>query len=401
MENPDFNEESSAPLPANEEGGLEQDVAEESGLVLPEGDASAAMTGTAASQKRYMFRFHVTARTTYDDNIFIQEKKPESDLIWSIAPGFLLGVGDMGERKGSYAAVSYDANAYLFTDHANLDSVDHDASLRVQWAGVKLTLAGYATFRDLTGTNNETADRINRKTYETGVTGTYVVSDKTTLGAEISGSVSDYVNQLDTTGADLRFWGDHQISVLTKVGLGATLGYVDVSQGSAQTFQQLLARLNYAAGEKLDLTLQAGGELRQIEDGDTQTTPVFSLAATYSPYALLTLRLEGYRRVQPSIIAAGANTAVTGAGLNLNYRFLARFEATAAGSYEHSSYEGVSDNVSISRSDDYFLFRFGLGYAIAEHFRLGAFYQFRTNESTATNRSFDNHQVGLEAGLQF
>ena len=395
LEDPDFREETSVQLAEGED--LSNDA--QSGLILPESDEGALQP--TGSQKPYSLHFRVTTRSTYDDNIFIQETNTEADLIWSIAPGVVFGLGDMAERKGPYVAVSYDANAFLFTDHDDLNSIDHDAALRVQWTGAKLTLTGHAIFRDLTGTNNETADRINRKTYDAGLAGTYVVSDKTTLGAELSGNISDYRRQLDTEGADLRFWGDHQIGVLTKVGLGATFGFVDVSQGSAQAFQQLLSRLNYAAGEKLDLTAQVGGELRQIEDGETQATPVFSLAATYSPYPLLKMRVDGYRRVQPSIVAAGANTELTGASLNVTYRFLARFEASASASYEHTEYDGVSDDTPISRDDDYFLSRFGLGYAFGDHVRVGAFYLTRTNDSTQANRSFDNNQVGVEATVSF
>jgi hypothetical protein len=310
-------------------------------------------------------------------------------------------MGDLREQKGTFFALSYDATAFVFSDHSDLNSIDHDASLRAQWAGSKLTLGSHVNFRDLTGTSNELADRVNQKVYEAGVTATYAWSDLTTLGAELSGQISDYRNHVDTREARLRLWADHEISVLTKLGIGVTLGRVDVSGGRAQTYEQLLARVNYAAATKVDLMLQVGGELRQIEGGDSQATPVFSLAATYSPTVLLKLRLDGYRRVQPSIVDAGANTVTTGTSLNVTYRFHERFELSLGGAYEHADYESVEREGAHARTDNYFLARVGQSYAFTANTRLGAFYQFRTNDSTRKNRSFDNQQVGLELSVAF
>jgi hypothetical protein len=388
-------------LDAGQDPAADMDLieAEDSGLVT---DGEGALGGpVTVPQKRTTVQFRVTARATYDDNIFIQEKNAKSDLILSVAPGFSLGYGDVAERKDAFIVLSYDATAYFFTDHPNLNSVDHDASLRGQWSGSKLTLGSFVAFHDLTGTNNETADRVNRKLYEAGITATYTMSEVTTLGAELNESVSDYANYLDTQETALRLWADHNVSVLTKVGLGVTLGQVDVSEGSSQTYEQLLLRVNYAAGSKVDLGLQVGGELRQIESGHAQATPVFSLQATYSPYDLLKVRLNGYRRVQPSIIDSGANTVTTGVGLDFSYRFLERFELNAGGAYERAAYESLDGGKSRARTDNYYLLRASLSYALRENIGAGVFYQFRTNDSTASDHSFDNQQVGFDMAVSF
>jgi hypothetical protein len=174
-----------------------------------------------------------------------------------------------------------------------------------------------------------------------------------------------------------------------------------VSQGSAQTFEQLLLRANYAAGSKVDVALELGGELRHIENGTTMATPVFSLQAIYTPYDLLRVRVDAYRRAQPSIINSGANTVLTGVGLDLRYRFLQRWEVGVGAAYEHTDYKAIGGPELAPRADDYFLLRLSQGYLLTEYSRVLAFYQYRTNNSTQANRSFDNQQAGLELSVTY
>lgn len=365
-------------------------------------DATAAEIPQEAAPKARPLTFRVSVNATYDDNIYIQAKNPTSDLLWSLSPGVTLGVGDLTGRKGGFATLRYDGKAFYFTNNSELNSVDQVAALEVQWAGAKLTLGGTLGFSNITSPNTETGDRLNQKRYEAGLTATHDWSEKTTLGAAVSGQLVDSKDQLNTQGGDLRMWADHEVSVLTKLGLGLKVGFVDVSEGSRQTFEQLLVRVNYAAASKVNVRLEVGGELRQIESGGhADVTPVFALQANYSPYELLTVQLDGYRRVQPSIIDAGANTVVTGAGVRIGYRFLQRFELSVGGAYEQSNYEALGSGSSSPRTDDYYLARIGLSYAFAESMRLTGFYQYRTNESTEADRSFDNQQTGLEFSFAF
>ncbi|HTD68139.1 MAG TPA: hypothetical protein VK846_16565, partial [Candidatus Limnocylindria bacterium] len=55
-------------------------------------------------------------------------------------------------------------------------------------------------------------------------------------------------------------------------------------------------------------------------------------------------------------------------------------------------------NVRATRQDDYFLMRYGLEAIIGRSWTVGLFHQYREDISTDKRFSFDNNQVGIQAG---
>lgn len=372
------------------EPGDEADLGEGAG---PETVPTAAAPAAPAAKRKLGFR--VTVQSTYDSNIFIQEKNPTSDLIFSVAPGMTVGVGDVTDRKGTFALFSYDATLYAFLDNPNLDTVNHDAALQVQWAGARLTLDSSLTFRDLTETDTELGQRIRRRIYDGRIRASYAWSAKTTLGAELNNTYTDYDRQLDSEETSLALFGDYTLSQLTQVGLGVTLGRQQVTGEQAQTYEQLLARLKYALASKVDFEMQAGGEVRQSGGGGTRVTPVVQMEATWSPSPLWRVSLDGYRRVQPSISQSDSDATNTGLTASVFYKFLDRFEVGLTEGFERSDYGAVGGGSSVDRHDNYFMSMLELDYRLTEAIHLDIFYLIRTNDSTATDRSFHDQQIGI------
>jgi opacity protein-like surface antigen len=71
------------------------------------------------------------------------------------------------------------------------------------------------------------------------------------------------------------------------------------------------------------------------------------------------------------------------------------------GGYENSDYTANRLGVIALRNDDYFFTRLGMDWALADRLTVGAYYQFRKNDSTDASHSFDNHQVGINAVYHF
>ena len=53
------------------------------------------------------------------------------------------------------------------------------------------------------------------------------------------------------------------------------------------------------------------------------------------------------------------------------------------------------------RNDNYFFGQLELDANLMDRLTVGVFYQYRNNDSTDANRTFDNHQVGLNVGYRF
>ncbi len=344
------------------------------------------------------FRARVSAN--YDDNIFIQNRNQEADVLFHLAPGFTYVRGDTA-LKDSFLSLSYDADAILFLDHSYLDSVDHNALLRAQWHPGRVTLGGFFQFQDLTGSDNDVGARVNRRVYVGGLSVIWPWSVMTALEIDLEARQSDYVTQLDSTEALVRSWMTYQYSPVTAVSVGLTAGALEVSGSGRQNYVQALGRVNYEVASKTSIQMRAGVELRDREDSRSTVTPVFNVGAVYTPYPLLDVRFDAYRLVQPSISAAGVNTVVTGVGAGVNYRFLRYFGARLGGGFEHSEYDQPSGASGAGRNDDYFFVRSGLQYLLNDHCTIGAFYEFRRNASSQSDRSFQNNQVGFEMSVAF
>jgi hypothetical protein len=355
----------------------------------------------AKPSKPYDIHFRATANATYDDNIFIQENHQQSDFVIGLSAGATLGIGDAEKKKDGYLIASYDITPFFFVKNPSLDSVDHDASLRGQWHGTLLTLGGALRFLDLTGSDKDAGERVNRKIYDGELTADYIYGEKTHLASAFRFQMSDYARQIDTKETSVAVWADYQLTPLIATGAGLTLGYVDVQSSSSQIYEQINARANYALATKVSVGLSAGVEFRQVENGPANATPVFSLKADYSPYELLKLTLTGYRRVMPSIIERHENTNVTGVSAAMRERFLEKFEATLTGGFENTDYQAQGSNSSVNRTENYYFGRLDVTYSLSEQWRLGAFLERRSNASTEDGRSFDQNQTGINISFNF
>lgn len=350
--------------------------------------------------RAWVVQFRVHASATYDDNIFIQAHNKESDLVIHVAPGITYVVGDT-KLEGSYLSLRYDADASFFLDHSALNSVDHDVLLRGQWQSGRLTLGGFFQFQDLTGGNNDAGGRVNRKLFSGGTSARLQWSEKTALELEVEERKSDNQTEIDTQESIVRTWAEYEYSSLTAVSVGVTAGTVEVTGGGRQNYVQLLGRLKYEVAAKVKLQMHGGFEVRDYAHGSSTVTPVFDLSGVYTPYELLNLSLDAYRNVQPSITVAGVDTIVTGVKAGVNYRLLGRLSSSLTGGYERSEYARENGGLGDARNDSYFFVRGGLQYPLTENWRIGAFHDFRRNDSSQDDRSFQNKQTGLEMALAF
>lgn len=367
---------------------------------LPDGGAPYA-SPDAKPRKPYDLHFRAAANATYDDNIFIQERDTQSDFVMGFTAGATLGIGDVEKKTDGFLIASYDITPFFFAKNPSLNSINHDASLRTQWHGALLTLGGVLRFLDLSGSDKDAGSRVNRKLYDAELTAAYAYGEKTSLGSEFRLQRSDYSRQIDTTETGLSVWADYQLTPLIATGVGAALGYVDVQDSGGQVYERLNGRAKYALAAKVNVGLSAGVEFRQVENGRSNVTPVFSLEADYSPYELLKFTLSAYRRVMPSIISRNENTNATGMSIAMRERFLQKFEATLTGGYENTDYQAQGSDFSVNRNEDYFFGRLDVSCLLSEQWRTGAFVELRSNTSTQEDRSFDQHQIGVSVAFNF
>jgi len=353
--------------------------------------------------------YGIRGSVVYDDNIYISHTNKQSDVLWTIAPSVTLGAGDYHEQQASLLSISYTPSFIFFTDQSRNNAIDHDAQLNAQWRQDPWKLGLQQSYQNYSGALVDVGNRVDRQIYNTALEAVYELTPKTSFELDGRQSINNFKSLRSYNEWQAAGWMDYEVMPLLKTGLGFTGGFVDVTPGANQTYQQVLARATYSLTELLDVRASAGGELREFEGGqNNRANPVFTLGATYRPRENTSLKLDAYRRSQASAIqvqslgqAQDQNYTTTGFSGSVRQVLFENYALNLTGGYENSDYTSNIRGQAANRNDNYFFAQFALDANLLDKLTVGVFYQYRNNDSTDNTRSFDNHQVGLNISYRF
>jgi hypothetical protein len=201
-------------------------------------------------------------------------------------------------------------------------------------------------------------------------------------------------------------WGgdvyvNHVVSPKVTAGVGASGGYIDVSDSPHQTYERGLLRLTYAATGKLDLEANAGGEWRQYDSGRPSTViPVLGVAAAFRPAEATSVTLEAHRRETVSLFQ-GQDYVTTGVSMGVRQRLVERCQVSLTGTYENREYKEAEPTASTARQDDFYLLRVGIAVTLFKEWTADGFYQYQRNNSNASGGEIEDNQVLLRTTVKF
>jgi hypothetical protein len=350
------------------------------------------------------FGVHLSAEgsVVYNDNIYIQRTEKTSDLIWTLTPHLALGAGDYLQKEESWLAVDYSPSFILFTNHGSNDAIDQDARLNFEWRPASWTFGVKQGYQKDSGPIAEAGDRVNRSVYDTDLYIKYDLSPKTTFELDGDQSVNDYEQPLFSYNLwTVAGWMDYWMTPKVKLGVGATGGFLDVTQNPNQTYQQGLVRAEYDLSENVKIQGSAGGELREFQSGQgNRLNGLFSLGATYMPWVNTTLLLDAYRRDESSLVATGQNYTVTGLSAGICQVIADKYTLSLIGGFDHSNYYATVRGGGADSPYDYFFIRSGIDWHMSDQFTVGLFYQYQENESSGAI-GFNNNLSGVNLTYHF
>jgi len=358
-------------------------------------DYSLGLTGPG-SKWRLRPRFSITG--IFDDNIYLSSNNKVSDFYFAISPGATLSYGP--EESALKVRADYTASFLVFTKESSQDTVDQNAVARISYAMSKLTLGLNLGIQSLSGASIDVGDRVRRQVYYVGVMSNYVLDEKFSVDLNGDETLADYHGYLDSNETRIQSWLNYQAAGKLRVSLGSTVGFLDVQDGSGQTYEQLLGRVNYDATGKLVVYASGGVDLRQSDT--TNVSPVFSIGAAYSPYATTTITLDIHERIYGSAALVGQDYRATGMFVTLNQQLRPSLSMFLSLGYENASYFAVQDGIAANRRDNYYFARVGPEWRVKPWCNLSSFYEFSKNDSTGIgSRSFTRNRVGVQANFSF
>lgn len=359
------------------------------------------ITDDSAKDKRFKITPHISVGLRYDSNIFVDDENSKGDLILTVAPGVSVRYGSSQSTLELFA--DYTAGANFFSDETSLDGIDHFFRLGLTSRLNKLTVGFRVGVELVDGSDVEAGERVKRTNYYAGFTTEYQISEKTSVEFNGDYRLSDYNALLDSDETRAQIFLNYLLLPKVRVGVGGTLGFLDVDGSPGQTYEQALLRATYTISGRLTLNGNVGAEFRQFGgERDDLVTPVFGAGFAWTPFDGTMITVDGRRRIYGSASLGRQDYAATGGVVNLRQRFLSDFFFSLALGYEHASYFETVDGVNADREDNYFYIRPGLQWQIRDRWTMGIFYTYSENLSDGEgSNSFSRDQIGLQTSIAF
>ncbi|PAW76849.1 MAG: hypothetical protein B9S33_20590 [Pedosphaera sp. Tous-C6FEB] len=390
----------------------------------------AGLAGASAQDSAPLFKVgsvevrpHASYSIVYDDNIFLEHKSKavvptkgnagrDHDFVHTITPGLRLNAGDAAARQSAYFDANYDLAVTRFTDYTGSDAIDHNGKIELGGKLNRLSISlsqALVSASDADAANLAANGRTKRKTWTTDVGFDYEVSEKTSLGLALNQEIGDYEAPLvDSTDRSASLTLDYQVLPKVKMGVGATMGYLEVDGAGNpnSSYQQGVVRLAWAATEKLTVRGDAGFEHRNVQAVGAKDPNefIFALAVDWKASEKTTVTLSGERGTKVS----NAN----GTQLNQETSFTAAvkhglWEGVTVGldgGYSLGQYSATAAAGAAGLRDDAYVFaKPSVSYRFMERAQASVFYQYRRNDSNliGNGNDFYNNQLGLELSYRF
>jgi hypothetical protein len=363
-----------------------------------------------------------------DDNLLFTSTHQESDLAWTLQPGLQAVAGDdaalIAYRDQGYDPINLTpgslivqppeawtgkiftldyAPRFKFYDQYTADNaIDEFATVNLLWPMNKLILGFRQDYQLQKATIIEANQFATTETISTALTAAYQFGDKTSVESDFHRISIDYdaPGLIGYTEYNTEDWFNYDLTESMPVSVGVLAGYDAVAASHQdQTYEQLRARVRYNFTEKLVFDVSGGGEVRQYENGESDTfSPVFTLSGSYRPAERTTVSLTGYRQQNASIFN-GYNYASTGANLGFSQGITDRFTAGVSVGYFTLDYESIT-SARANYSDDYYTARLSLDAKIIRHLTGQIYYNLTAIQSPVSGNINDN-QIGVNLTLSY
>ena len=287
--------------------------------------------------------------------------------------------------------------------HPNQSDVDQDFSTSFQWSLPKTTITVRAGIFSDTGEDVDVTDLVRRQLYDCGIAMHYQFSDKTSFDFSGDYTRTDFDGLISSSQVEGQAFVNYDYSPKTQVGIGATVGYLEVPGGSDQTFEQGNLRMTERVSGKLTLIAEVGGEVRQYDHGGAQTfTPVASIEGTWQARPGTEVDLTVQRSIYPSAILQDQDYTSTEVDLGIRQRVGDRVTVGLTGGYVNLDYSAAAAGVDATRNDNYFYLRPTIEWAVYSWLSIGIFYEYDKDLSSGeTANGFTRDRGGVDFAILF
>jgi hypothetical protein len=354
--------------------------------------------------KTWRIRPIVSSGVVYDDNIFISNKDRKGDVIFNIAGGLALELGDYREMEDNYLLLEYIAAGYFFSKYTTQNSFGQNASLLGQYRFNQLAVQLESTYQYINGAQRQVGGFTTRNLLYNALRFIYDYSEKTSFDLEFNQQSNIYDSPYNSSYYYNLVGGfDYRVMPKLRLGLEGIVGFVTADNNPDQTYQIANARVKYDLTGKVALKATGGVQFTQYATGGEpmRVSPVFSVGGEYLPFTNTALSLVAYRNLQVSPSLSRQDYWATGVELGITQTIAQRVRLGVATGYENDTYVPNTVRTRANRVDNYYFIRPSISYSFLKYLTATAFYLHRFNDSTLERDTWYDNQVGFELSAAF
>ena len=386
--------------------------------------------------------FNGSSSLRWSSNIFRDEDEEESDLSWTVSPGFEINVGRGVSNADLSIITRYDVISYQ--DNDQMDTELFHIKAVGSYKTSRLNLKGSVSFDEnklSSGENNVTNDLVEYDTSAGNLDAEYRVSPKFSFGAGFRYQDKEYQTfgdrfaDREKTSFPLDVF--YELTPKLDLSLGYTYATTDTEGTSSSSLSgpQEITQVVLSDYEmeshffnvglrgyilpKLTGFFKIGYRTRNSDDSTIFSTPTdisnpipvigatttsstnrkdsgtlgLDADLTWTATPKLTVRLDLSRDF--GVGGEGQSTENTSADLIGIYSINNYFSASANLGYT------IRDYTNTGREDDQLNGGLRLSYSLNQHWRFSTGYTYSENDSNEANRSYEDHMVDLTAVLRY
>lgn len=329
-------------------------------------------------------------------------------VVHQISPGLLIDIG-------RHWALNYTPTIELYSSDKFKNTVNHDVSLV---GGMEYYAWDFGLSHDTaisSSPNIASGAQTDQTTHTTAFSASRPLNSRISTDLGFNQAITLVSGLDDTFDWNTLDWLNYMFSPRLNVGIGAAIGYVMVNGENGfgagtdldQTYQQLHARVNWRATDKVSFRVSGGFEDRQFmaPGSASQLAPLFAVGIQYQPFKPTQIGLTASRSVSSSsYYLAAQEVQTTSVSLSLDQGLIDQFSLWLTLAYYTTDYgtppAGVSGSLG-DRTDDQESFEVQLSHPFFKRGTWSVFYQYSDNQSSDKGFSFVSNQVGLELNYSF
>jgi hypothetical protein len=353
-------------------------------------------------------RPHMDYQLLYGTGIQSAPGNQQNMVIQELAPGVAVDLGP-------HWALDYTPTIRFYSSKQFQDGVDHSATLT---GGVNYEAWSFGLSHSSQITSApmvETGTQTDQSTHTTTLTASRALDSNTSADFAVNQNINLVSGLDDSYDWNTLDWVNYKFWPRLNAGIGVGGGYVLVEGNSQlngtnnldQTYEELEARVNWRATDKISFQVNGGLEDRQFAtagSGDS-LSPVFGASIQYQPFQATQISLNASRTVSSSdYYLAAQQTETTLVSLGVNQRLMRKFTLAASVAYSQMDYStpsgGASANLA-NRTDDMVSFNARLSHPFLKRGTWSVFYQYSENSSSQSGFGFQSNQTGLEISYSY